>query len=119
MITIYKKANTIYLVAVKTLDEIDHKQLLLTLEDHLKHHKNVHLYIEMNDFEGWSASTYWKGIVLNVPNEQLLTKVAIVGSVQWYEQLTEALLPFSKAHIKFYGQDEKDFAKEWIKKQST
>jgi len=118
MISIYKEQSTVYIVAQHKLDAKDYETLNLELTDHIKTHPQVYWYIEMENFEGWTAEAYWKGIELNLPNETHLKRVALVGSVKWQEQFTEALLPFSKAHIKFYKPEEKDNAKEWIKKYS-
>lgn len=118
MIAIYKNSRSLYAVALGKLEKKDYQQLLTDLEQHLEQHKDVCLYFEMKDLKGWSASAYWKGIQLNPPNERHLTKVALVGSEQWQEQFTEVLVPFTRAHIKFFGPDEKDMAKEWIQEEN-
>jgi len=118
MITIYKKEATVYMVAENKLDAKDYENLIPALTEHITAYQEVSWYIEMQNFEGWTASAYWKGIELNLPNETHLKRVALVGNVKWQEQFTEALLPFSEAHIKFYKPEEKDDAKEWIKKYS-
>ncbi|MAB38476.1 MAG: STAS/SEC14 domain-containing protein [Aequorivita sp.] len=114
MISIFKKQNTVYMVAQHKLDVKDYENLIPILTDHIKTHQEVAWYIEMKDFEGWTASAYWKGIELELPNEERLSRVALVGSVKWQEHYTEALMPFSKAHIKFFKPEEKDNAKKWI-----
>ena len=70
----------------------------------------------MENFEGWTASAYWKGIELKLPNEERVKKVALVGITKWQEQFTEVLIPFTKAHIKFFSLEEKHLAKEWMEK---
>ena len=114
MITVYKKEATVYMVAENKLDAKDYENLIPVLTEHITAHPEVSWYIEMKNFEGWTAETYWKGIELNLPNEKHLKRVALVGSVKWQEQFTEVLLPFSEAHIKFYKTEEKELAKEWI-----
>ena len=118
MISIYKKEATVYMVAENKLDAKDYENLIPVLTEHINAYQEVFWYIEMQNFEGWAAETYWKGIELYLPNEKHLKRVALVGSVKWQEQFTEVLLPFSEAHIKFYKPEEKDDAKEWIKKYS-
>ncbi|WAC01650.1 STAS/SEC14 domain-containing protein [Lacinutrix neustonica] len=114
MITIYKKEATVYMVAENKLDAKDYENLIPVLTEHITAYQEVSWYIEMKNFEGWTASAYWKGIELNLSNETHLKRVALVGSVKWQEQFTEMLLPFSKAHIKFFNPEEKDNAKKWI-----
>lgn len=70
----------------------------------------------MENFEGWTASAYWKGIELKLPNEERVKKVALVGNTKWKEQFTEVLIPFTRTHIKFFSPEEKDLAKEWMEK---
>ncbi len=114
MISILKKQNTVYMVAQHQLDAKDYDNLIVELADHIKLHKKVYWYIEMENFEGWTASAYWKGIELELPLEEHLKRVALVGSIKWQERFTEVLIPFSKAHIKFFKPEEKDSAKKWI-----
>ena len=114
MITIYKKEATVYMVAENKLDAKDYENLIPVLTEHITAYQEVSWYIEIKNFEGWTANAYWKGIELNLSNETHLKRVALVGSVKWQEQFTEMLLPFSKAHIKFFNPEEKDNAKKWI-----
>ncbi|WP_349254650.1 STAS/SEC14 domain-containing protein, partial [Autumnicola edwardsiae] len=60
------------------------------------------LLLIMENFEGWTASAYWKSIELKLPNEERVKKVALVGNTKWKEQFTEVLIPFTRAHIKFF-----------------
>ncbi|WP_341475727.1 MULTISPECIES: STAS/SEC14 domain-containing protein [Christiangramia] len=53
---------------------------------------------------------------MKLPNEERVKKVALVGNTKWKEQFTEVLIPFTKAHIKFFSPEEKDLAKEWMEK---
>lgn len=119
MISIFKKQNTVYMVAQHKLDVRDYENLIPILTSHIKTYQEVTWYIEMEDFEGWAASAYWKGIELELPNEEHLQRVALVGSVKWQEQFTEVLLPFSKAHIKYYKTEDRTLAKEWINKNNV
>jgi len=118
MIATYKMARGLYAVALGKLEAKDYKQLLTALDSHLKQHADVGLYFEMKDFKESASGMHPKDIVLNTTDERYLTKVALVGSEQWQEQFTEALMPFTRAHIKFYGPDEKDLAKEWIQEEN-
>tara|TARA_R110000868_G_scaffold270764_1_gene530216 strand:+ start:645 stop:1004 length:360 start_codon:yes stop_codon:yes gene_type:complete len=119
MITIYKKECKVYMVAQNRLDATDYDNLIPQLKDHIKEHNKVYWYIEMENFEGWTASAYWKGVELKLPNEERLKRVALVGNPKWQEQFTEVLIPFTRAHIKFFGPDEKKLAKEWIEKENN
>ena len=117
MITIYKKEATVYMVAENKLDAKDYENLIPVLTEHITAHPEVFWYIEMENFEGWTASAYWKGVELKLPNEERLKRVALVGNPKWQEQFTEVLIPFTRAHIKFFGPDEKKWAKEWTEKE--
>lgn len=117
MVTIYKREATVYMVAEFKLDAKDYENLIPVLTEQIMAHQEVKWYIEMKNFEGWTASMYWKGIELELPNEEHLKKVALVGSVEWQEQFTEVLMLFTKAHIKFFSPDEKELAKEWTEKE--
>ncbi|ASO06019.1 SpoIIAA family protein [Arenibacter algicola] len=116
MVKIFEKEATVYMVAQHKLDAKDYENLTPVLTNHLKVYQEVSWYIEMQNFEGWTASVHWKGIELDLPNEKHLKRVALVGNVKWQELFTEVLLPFSRAHIKFFKPEDKDCAKEWIEK---
>ena len=118
MIAIFKKQSTVYMVAQNKLDIKDYENLIPVLTEHIMAHQEVKWYIEMKNFEGWKASMYWKGIELELPNEEHLIKVALVGSVEWQEQFTEVLMLFTRAHIKFFKVEEKDDAKKWLNKEN-
>jgi ribosomal 30S subunit maturation factor RimM len=117
MMTIYKNECKVYMVAQNRLDATDYENMKSQLKDHIQEHNKVHWYIEMEHFEGWSSSAYWKGIELKLPKEERLKRVALVGNLEWQEQFTEVLIPFTRAHIKFFDPDEKKLAKEWIEKE--
>ncbi len=119
MMTIYKNECKVYMVAQNRLDATDYDNLISQLKDHIQEHNKVYWYIEMENFEGWTASAYWKGIELKLPNEERLKRVALVGNAKWHEQFTEVLIHFTRAHIKFFGPDEKKLAKEWIEKENN
>ncbi|SRX55044.1 hypothetical protein AEQU1_02065 [Aequorivita sp. CIP111184] len=104
----------LYMVAQHKLDAKDYENLILELTNHIKTYPQVYWYIEMENFEGWTANVYWKGIELELTNEERLKRVALVGSVKWQEQFTEVLIPFSKAYIKFFKTEEKESAKKWL-----
>ena len=106
MVKIFEKEATVYMVAQNKLDAKDYENLTPVLTNHLKVYQEVSWYIEM----------HWKGIELDLPNEKHLKRVALVGNVKWQELFTEVLLPFSRAHIKFFKPEDKDCAKEWIEK---
>ena len=118
MVIIYKKEATVYMVAQNKLDARDYEILRPVLTEHIEAYQQVSWYIEMQNFKGWTASTYRKGIELNLPNETHLKCVALVGNVKWQEQFIEMLLPFSKEHIKFFKSEDLDTSKEWIKKNT-
>ena len=105
MVKIFEKEATVYMVAQNKLDAKDYENLTPVLTNHLKVYQEVSWYIEMQ-----------KGIELDLPNEKHLKRVALVGNVKWQELFTEVLLPFSRAHIKFFKPEDKDCAKEWIEK---
>ena len=51
-----------------------------------------------------------------IPKQDHLKKVALVGSIEWQEEFTKNLLPFSEAHIKYFHSEDKELAKSWIEK---
>lgn len=119
MIATYIKDSTVYMIAQRKLDANDHENLIPMLMDHIESHSQVSWYIEMENFEGWTASAYWKGIELELPDEERLKRVALVGNIEWQELFMEVLMPFSRAHIKFFGPEEKNPAKKWVNSHSS
>ena len=117
--TIYKNECKVYMIAQNRLDATDYENLKPQIKDHIQEHNKVYWYIEMENFEGWNSSAFWEGVELQLPNEERLKRVALVGNAKWQEQFTEVLISFTRAHIKLFSPDEKKMAKEWIEKEKN
>ncbi|AYN67187.1 STAS/SEC14 domain-containing protein [Muricauda sp. 334s03] len=116
MIAIYKKDRIIYTIADKELDTDDRATLIKALNEHLKENEQAAWYMEM----GLPEKRVWKSSVerldFSFSEEARFKKIALVGDKIWQERFTESLLPFSEAHIKFFGPEDGDMANNWLER---
>ena len=114
MISLESKGNTIYTIAEKKLDKEDYKQLIPFLERKTDFKDHINWYFEMKDFEGWTAISAWEDLKIDIEYNNQLDKIAMVGGKEWQDWLTKLMKPFSNAEIKYFTQQQKQKAQNWI-----
>lgn len=114
MINIETISNIIYTNAVKTLTKEDYEKLLPQVEKVIDEHKKVRWYFEMQDFEGWKLSSFWRDLKFDVKHLGDFEKIAMVGDKGWQEWLTSFMKPFTSANVKYFELTDKEEAKQWI-----
>ena len=116
MVDIEEKENIVYTVATEKLDDEDYRKIIPVIQEKIRKFKRVSWYFEMRDFKGWSPGAMWKDIKLDFRNRESFEKIAMVGSKDWEEKLTQLMKPFTDADIKFFDIEQRDEARTWIKK---
>ena len=111
MLAIYKKDNILYALAENGMDKDDATMLLTAVSEHLEKYKSAAWYIDVSEVKNTRHQTVENEMEFKIRKQDHLKKVALVGSIEWQEEFTKNLLPFSEAHIK-----DKELAKSWIEK---
>ncbi|EIJ37895.1 MULTISPECIES: STAS/SEC14 domain-containing protein [Flavobacteriaceae] len=114
MMTITHKNNTLFLIAKGMLDLNDCENFFLELNRQINSAKDVRCYFEIKDCQGCTPEVFEKDYFQNLEKEKHLEKVAIVGSFKYQEELTKLLMPFSRAHIRYFDSKDSVTAKKWI-----
>ena len=118
MIAIYKKDQIIYTIADSGLNAEDAATLVNALRDHTEKNMQAKWYMEMGDFKKEGKNTDGSPDFL-FPESNRLKKIALVGDKIWQERFTELLLPFSEAHIKYFGPEDGNMASNWLEQASN
>lgn len=116
MVQIEEKDNIIYTVAVEKLEDEDYEKIVPLIQEKVKKFKMVRWYFEMRDFEGWSPGAMWKDIKVDFKNRNNFEKIAMVGSKEWEQKLSNLMKPFTDADIRFFDISESEEARKWISK---
>ncbi|MBW2960813.1 STAS/SEC14 domain-containing protein [Mesonia aestuariivivens] len=114
MISLECKGNAIYTIAEENLDLDDYQQLIPFLERKTDVNDYVNWYFEIKNFDEWSAIDTWKNLEIDIDSQNQLHKIAMVCSKEWQEWLTQLMKPFKNTEIKYFTQQEKKEAQNWI-----
>lgn len=108
MVQIEEKENIIYTVATEKLDDDDYQKIIPVIQEKVRKYRMVRWYFEMRDFKGWSLGAMWKDLKIDFKNRNRFEKIAMVGSQEWEEKLTDLMKPFTDADIRFFNLDQSD-----------
>jgi len=117
----YLPENTGAIVAVRTSGKLtrdDLHQLLPEVEARIKQHGKVRFYWEMEAFDGWEPLSFVQDRLFDVKHATDFEKIAIVGDKKWQEQLSNLMKPFTKAPLKYFDEDQKEAAWQWLRESS-
>jgi hypothetical protein len=92
----------------------DYKELIPALEGLAGERGPLRLYIELENFEGWTPSALWKDIEFDATHQDDMERVAIVGEgalEKWGVKLSK---PFFKADVRFFPRERAEDAQEWL-----
>lgn len=110
-----KTGDLVKVYASDKLNQQDYDQLIPVLEKTLESWKKLRLYIEMEDFKGWTMTAALQDLGFDIRHAMDLSKIAVVGEKQWQEALTRLMKPFTTADVKFFSPAEKEEALQWVK----
>tara|TARA_R110002074_G_scaffold163654_3_gene323130 strand:- start:2374 stop:2724 length:351 start_codon:yes stop_codon:yes gene_type:complete len=116
MLAIYKKDNILYTLAENGMEKDDIAMLITAVSEHLEKYESTAWYIEVGEAKNRRHRNIENEMEFKNSKQDHLKKVALVGSIEWQEEFTKNLLPFSEAHIKYFHSEDKELAKSWIEK---
>ena len=113
-ISIKPGTNLIYTVAEKKVKEEDYKKLIPQLNLVLHKFKKIRWFFEMKNFSGWEPLALWEDLKFDVKHAKDFEKIAMVGEKKWQNWLSQLMKPFTSAEVKYFNENEKVKAVEWI-----
>ena len=116
MVSIHTERNIVYTIAEDKLDDEDYDRLIPLLQEKVRNFGKIRWYFEMKEFEGWSLSAMWRDMKFDFKNLENLERIAMVGEEKWEQELTLLMKPFTTATVKYFSLNEKEEAKNWIRK---
>ncbi len=105
------------LIALKIEGQIkreDYDKLDVLLRKTEKENEHVDMYIEIDDIEGITPEAVWADIKTYFKNAKDFRKVAVIGKDGFSEKAAKTANPFVKAEIKYFSEDQKNTAMEWV-----
>jgi hypothetical protein len=97
------------------LEKEDYELIVPEMEKQIVAHKPIRLFLELRDFEGWSASAFWEECKLGYKHlGDDVERIAVVGDQKWEEGLTNFVKPFTSTEIRYFDATEREAAENWI-----
>ncbi len=78
-------------------------------------HDNVCMYTDVTDLEGMEPSAVLKDLKLTPEYVSDVDRYAVVGQQRWHELATKLGEAITSGEARFFGPDEKQQAREWVR----
>lgn len=108
------ESNIIYTYTKGTIIKEDMDRLLPLLHEKIQRFRKARWYYQMKDFHGWKVDAFWEDIKFDLKHANDFEKIAMVGEKKWQKWMTQAMIPFTSAEIKYFGLEDEQEAKKWI-----
>ncbi len=95
----------------------DYRQFLPQLEELIRKHGRISLYVELEDFEGWEADAAWQDFRFGLRHDRDFDKIAIVGDKGWEKPLIKFFDLVTRTRIRFFHKDESQKAWDWLEQE--
>jgi len=96
------------------LIDADYKNFVPVLEDAIKEHGKVNLFLEFEDFLGWDAKAAWDDYTTFMRFKDSIGRIAIVGENRWEKWMTK-LGKLFMAEMNYYDIPETPNAWKWVR----
>lgn len=101
----------------RKLTKGDLNDLLPALKKHTDSFDNPHLFIGMENFQGWEdTNAFWKDLKLDAEHIGKFDRIALVGDKRWEAWLTRLTDALTGNEIRYFYPDAKGRAWNWIHK---
>lgn len=111
-------AGTIVAIQViGTLDKTDYEVFGTQLDEMIRQHGRIRLFIELVDFRGWTAGAAWEDVKLGVRHFSDIERIAVVGETRFQKGMTALAKPFTAAKLRYFDVENRADADAWIKQE--
>lgn len=101
------------------LTEADYQEFLPQLEELIRKHGRISLYVELEDFDGWEAGAAWEDFRFGMRHDRDFEKIAIVGDKGWEKPLVKLADLMTRTRIRFFHKDEQKKAWDWLEQEEV
>lgn len=102
------------LQVIGTLQKSDFEVLGPRLDVLLEQHGKLRLFVELVDFEGWTAGAAWEDVKLALKHFRDIERIAVVGESRWEKGIAVLAKPFTAAEVRYFDVEERVSAQSWI-----
>jgi len=113
----FEEGNIIGLRLNGRIEDEEFDEVVEKIEEMLKEHDKLRVYAEVEKIGGMSVNTLMKDIHFKLKHWRDFEKEAVVSDKSWLESwvgIADKLFPHIE--VKHFSFEEKDKAKEWLKK---
>ena len=106
--------NSIAIRISAAVSKEDYELTVPRLEDKIKNHGKINLYCEIDQIASITPGAAWEDFKFDIKHLNDFKRVAIVGSKKKHEWMTKFGGFFTTADVKYFNEDEKAKAMEYI-----
>jgi hypothetical protein len=96
------------------LHDEDYDRFVPMVDQAVENQGKVRMFVEFEDFHGWSAHALWDDIVFAAQHVSDIERIAMVGETTWEKWMAKVCKPFTRATIKYFEHGQSDAAKAWV-----
>jgi len=108
------QGRRIYVKAKGRLTDEDYKELTPRLESALKEFGPLRLYVDMEDFEGWTLGAAWDDFSFGLKHWNDFERIALIGDKPWEEVSMKMMDKMMSGQARYFDIDKKAEARTWI-----
>jgi hypothetical protein len=95
----------------------DYDVFALRLEEMVRMHGKLRVFVELVDFEGWSAGGLWEDVKLAFKHYLDFERIAVVGESEWEKAITDLSTLFTAAVVRYFDVEDKESAEAWVRER--
>ncbi len=96
------------------LTKQDYERFVPEIETLIEKNGKIDLLLIMHEFHGWDAVSLWEDIKFDLKHFGDIRRLAVVGESKWEKWMASFCKPFTKAHIKYFEQEQVALARLWV-----
>jgi hypothetical protein len=96
------------------LHDEDYDRFVPMVDDAVTKHGKVRMFVEFEDFHGWSLHALWDDIVFAASHCEEIERIALVGEKTWQEWMAKVCKPFTGADVRYFDRADIAAARMWI-----
>lgn len=95
------------------LKQSDYEKMIPQLKRRIETQGKISLYLEMEDFDGWTPAALWEDLKFDAKHMDDFTRIAIVGESKIQESISKMAKPLTSADIRYFDPADREIALAW------
>lgn len=109
------RGRIIHGIVTGKLEKEDYELFVPVLEEQIERHRPIRLFLELQNFEGWTAGAFWEECKLGYRHlGKDVERIAVVGNKGWEQGMTAFIQPFTSTDVRYFDAKEREQAEKWI-----